>query len=56
MLVPFGMWICGFLLVVTLGTAAKRRLLKILLWTLPVFLLPAAWSVYVMVVISRHGL
>ena len=56
MFVPLGMWICGFLLVVALGKAEKRRLLKILLWTLPVFLLPAAWSVSIMVAISRHGL
>jgi|HubBroStandDraft_1064217.scaffolds.fasta_scaffold1545224_1 hypothetical protein len=55
-MVPFGVWICGFLLVVVWGGATKRRLFRILLWSLPFFLIPTVWLAYVMVILSRNGL
>jgi hypothetical protein len=53
-LVPLGMWICGFLLVVFLGKAEKHMLIKMLLWSSPFFLIPTAWAVYLMVILSRN--
>jgi len=35
---PLPSWVCGFLLVIFRGGAQKRRLSKLLLWILPVFL------------------
>jgi hypothetical protein len=54
-LVPLAMWICGFLLVALWGKSDKSRLLKMLLWALPVFLIPTAWALYIMVTVSRNA-
>jgi hypothetical protein len=51
---PLGSWVCGFLLVILLGKAEKRRLGKILAWSLPIVLLPPAVALFLVVIVSNN--
>lgn len=55
-LVPLGMWICCFPVIVLWGKAEKRKLVKIFLWALSVFLTQAAWALWIMYDLSRHAI
>lgn len=54
--VPLGMWLCCLLLVICWGRAERRRLVRILLWCLPVFLILTALVAVIGVVLSRYPL
>jgi hypothetical protein len=53
---PLGFWICGFLLVVFVGKTERRKLCRILLWVLPVFLLQTAWVMWIVMTVSKSPL
>ncbi len=50
------MWSCGFLMVELSRTADKRRLRRVVLWTLPVFGVWTAWITYLIVMLSTHAI
>jgi hypothetical protein len=50
---PLACWVGCFLLVTVRGGAEKRRLRRLLLWLLPVFLLQAGYVVYVVMILSN---
>jgi hypothetical protein len=49
---PLAAWVVCLAIVVVAGKAEKRRLLKLLLWILPVFLLCTAWVLFLVVMYS----
>jgi hypothetical protein len=53
---PLTSWVCGFIMISFWGKAERRRLLKIMLWALPLFLFQFMWALYIMVTVSKHPL
>lgn len=53
-LLPIATWILCVLIVAIFGKAAKRRLLKLLLWLFPAFLLQTAYVVYGVLMLSNN--
>ncbi len=54
-LVPIGIWLFGAVIAAIGGGTQRRRLFKVLLWTLPAFLLPTAWFAYIVLMWFRYG-
>jgi hypothetical protein len=55
-LLPVAFWFAGILIVMVAGVSKNRRVLKMLLWGLPVFLAYAAYIIWLGVLLETHAI